>query len=278
MTPQAHGARAELASTLARDRKALRGLLWTEWRRHRLGIIFGLGSIAIAMLPMGAAEPIAGRTILLLFTCMAAGCGLGFGRAEWLRGEEEFGLSLPPTRRERYIVRATLALGIVLAVYAIGTVTALWGLSEWLFSGTDLSARFDRQFPHGAPSEPGWLAFVFTAPLALFAETFTVSLATERRGDLRGLLEGALVVLLGLLIVWADRALLGSAAGWIVAPVFLGFAAVRLRIGLAQYERKDAVLTVQANAEPNRLVLILLAVLTGLVVLGVALERAASAH
>ncbi len=253
--------------------RILRGLAWYDWRRHRAGAVLGLGSIALMALVIGTIEHPSTAMFFILCMAMGAGCGAGFGRAEWFEGHEEFSLSLPPSRRQRYLVRLTLAFATLAVVYAIGAVACHTTFPRYLLELAlgSLPARAGFEPLPAWARGPGFLALSLTAPLAVLAQTFAVSMSVQRRGGLGWAVETLLVALGGLALYLLDRIFLGEAAGWLVSPLLVLFAGFRARLGLTAYERKEAVVDYQPvdDAFNKKATVWILVLLTGLAALGI---------
>lgn len=245
-----------------------RGLLWNDWRRHRLGVVAALVAMAFVELLVSIQAPGTFWTFLGMFGAMAFTIGLGFGRAEWGLGEEEFMLALPATRPQRYDARLLLAGAVVAAMAVLALIGSFttWPADLWDWCSLPALAS-------GPDPDAGDLTLSFgvalTAPIAAFASSFAVSMSASGRSDVGWIPEYLALALLGAGLYELDAALLGAHAGWLFAAVALGFAALRLRRGRAAYAARDAVFEAGApetTAAP-RMLLLALVLLTGLLVL-----------
>jgi len=224
-------------------KNALVGLLWWDYRRHREGFLLGLPSVTVCALLIGLVENAGGPMFLWMGLAMGVGCGLGFGRGEWSEGLEEFSLGLPPTRRDRYLVRLGLGLAFLgwllflgLAAGPLGWVRALWEALSFDMSHYRAEAPIWEAY-----RGPGFYALAIGLTLATYVECFATAMAVERPGSTWAM--RFVPVGLGLAaLVSLDLALFPGRVGFLTGAVGLAFAAVRARTGLASFERKDAVL------------------------------------
>ena len=248
----------------------VRTLLRQEWLRHRLGAISAMLFLVPTMALSAGVEDARPGVFFWLAFCMAWGIGLGIGRVEWQEGEEEFHLTLPATRAQRYWVQLAVGAAVLLAVYAIGAVTCFtdWFLPLW--DSMELKPFEAEDLPPWVGTGPDFVALALALPVAAFVECFALSMGISRRGDagwlLRLLLMGAGTVL----VLLAGGHWLEGRAAWLYVPAFLGYAVLRAITGCRLYESKDAVLEVQSAGGGERhkvLLLVLLGTLSFLALL-----------
>jgi len=234
-------------------------LVWLQWRYHRCGVIYGGLAVALALfvstLEKGAQE----EMISLMLISIAWGTGLGFGRLDWQEGQEEFQLTLPATRAQRYWVKFGYGVGMMALCYLIALVVcytpAFDFVRAWL---PELKGA-----PEDLPLGPG-AAFVVLAlfvPPLLFVESFTAAMGISRRGSVAWLPRFLALLVVGEGLFLAGERWIPESFLWILGPVFLGCAALRVRSGLRQYEAKDAVLEASSSGVREKQVLIGVAIL-----------------
>ena len=257
-----------MKSTSLSPRRVVLGLAWEELLvQNRFFQLAIMQVLLLATFHGLVARPFGGLH-LTLGVVLAMLFGVGIGGAHRREGLEELVLSLPPTRRSRFLVRAAIALVGLAISFALATGP---GLAELLPS---------------LPGEPGELAELVSwelntvaAPwaalliglLVLFAfvDLFVHSSCNAARGPFafapRLVLTSTACYAGGALIELAGGSLVPMlASAGLVALIVLRFTA-----GLAAYERMDAVpVVVDARAldrrTSNELVLSLL---TGLAVI-----------
>jgi hypothetical protein len=216
----------------------VRALLWREWCQHG-GILLGFASAWL----------IGGWIVLLFFHpawLLALGCiyavaaaGLMAG-ADTVEGSEEFVFALPPTRKERFLVRLSLAglplaamLGIGLPAIALDLPQRLWGLV--------VESGFTEPFP---PCEPAWYAASAVIPLALFACAFVRQSLARSREEARA--TAVLFALRDVFVVFALGFLVEGFAWkrwtFAVSGTALALTALAtLALGYRSYLRKEGV-------------------------------------
>src|SRR6476646_7921927 len=97
--------------------RAFRGLAWCEWYAHSRLLLFCLAAwlACVWVLPLYASP----AWILVFGPCFALIAGPVFGGNDISEGCEEFTLSLPPTRSERYLSRLIVGGGALLLFTAM---------------------------------------------------------------------------------------------------------------------------------------------------------------
>ncbi|MCB9896608.1 MAG: hypothetical protein H6825_01265 [Planctomycetes bacterium] len=250
-------------------RSALRGLLWMDYQRHKEGFLVGLPMLAVAMLAVGAIDGASGPLVFWMGLAMGVACGLGFGTGEWTQGVEEYSLGLPPTRRDRYLVRFALGLAFLLPLYVLGLASGPlgWTRALWELTPFELPAgRLDSVLWDGFAG-PGFCVLGIGLSLAVFAETYAVSINVERRGSpwfVRLVPFGVGAALVAV----ADSAFFPDAFGYLTGLLGLAWVAPRTVFGARAFERKDVVLdgptTGGGTARPAPLLAVLLGVLAAI--------------
>jgi hypothetical protein len=270
-----YGVRAEEPVT---SRGALlRSLLWLEWRHHRLGVMVTIPILFLVMLVSAAVEPARTGMFFWLVFSLAWGTGLGIGRIEWLEGAEEFHLALPATRKQRYWVKFAVGGAVLLSVYAIGAITCLTDWFAPLWEAMNLREYDSSDLPPWVGEGPALLTLALVAPITAYAETFALSITVSRRGELGWLWRLAVVGAVVTGVIIGGERFLGESAGWLYAPLFLGYALFRAIQGAGEYEQKDIVLEVGTSEVGQRQKAVLM-VLLGVAVLAGLLAWAVSAY
>ena len=156
--------------------QVLRGLLWSEWFAHsKVLLVFLIVWLFCAWLLPLFAHP---GWILLVGVAYALLAGPIYGGTDAIEDCEEFTLSLPPTRSDRFLARLLLGGG---------TVIMFVGL-DWIVLGLDWSSTMNQLYittgiitPTPA-LKPGLLyGLVLALPMAVFSISFTLSSIVRSR-------------------------------------------------------------------------------------------------
>ncbi len=213
-----------------------RVLLWGEWFSHGRFILFFLVAwvVLVWTLPL-VAHP---GWILALGLAYALLAGPLFGGTDVLEGSEEYVLSLPVPRRQRFAARAVMAGG--------GLVVLT--LLDMLALGLDLSQMAARLYVEAGVirpiqvNTPGLLyGLVLLLPLAVFSVSFGIaSLASSRWLAMASSLWGMLA---GLVLVWTgfhyEQHLWGRWNGWVACPLLTMGSVGALLWAMHAYRRKE---------------------------------------
>ncbi len=151
-----------------------KGLLWSEWFAHSkmLLVFLVLWLIGAWMIPF-VAHP---GWIMVIGLAYALLAGPAYGGTDAIEGCEEFTLSLPTTRTERYVTRMFLGLSTLLMFVAL----------NFIVLGLNWSATLHRVFINAGivqPSpelQPG-LLYGLAVALPFFVFSFSYSLASVAR-------------------------------------------------------------------------------------------------
>jgi len=254
----------------ARRDTVVRTLWRTEWRRHRFGVIAAIAVLLPMMALTAGIEPARQGMFFWLAFSLAWGTGLGLGRAEWFEGEEEFHLSLPATRAQRYWVKLSFGALVLLGVYVIGAVTCLTDWLQPFWERMEMKPFETEDLPPWVGNGPDFLAFALVAPLAAYVECLALSMAHPRRGDVGWVWRIVPVLVGGALVLIAGQGLPEGRAGWLYVPAFLGYAVWRAFSGVKCYAAKDAVLETHSGPTFDRQRATLLILMGVLVLLGFA--------
>ncbi len=216
----------------------LKGLLWRDWIARR------------NLLTGALAAWLVGGWVLLIFFHPAWILGFGvvyawlaaqaLGGSEPAEGSEEFVFSLPPLRRQRYLVRLALGGGTVLLFTGVGVLAIALDLPQMLW-GIFVNSGFSEPFP--ACRLRFLYALAVACPLAVFAFTFAIAANASSRGlvvwsrALGGLSAGA-VVILGFM---CEHLLWGELNGFVSCPALLALGAGALLAGYQVYVRKEGI-------------------------------------
>jgi len=250
-------------------RETLKGLLWWDFQRHREGFLFGLPSIALMAVFLGLVENAGGPMFLWMGLAMSVGCGLGFGRGEWSEGYEEYSLGLPPTRRDRYLVRLSLGFGFLAFLLFVGLAAGPFG---WVRAGWELVLT---EPPPYDPAGKIWEAFqgngfyflTVGVTFATYVECYATSIAAQRVDPYSWGLRLVPFALGSLGLIQLDRVLFPGNVGYLTFSVGVVYGLFRILTGLRRFEQKDAVFDASpssAGCDGSRRIMVLLAVLAGL--------------
>ncbi len=216
----------------------LKGLLWREWLARRWLVMLALSAWLIAgWVLMVFFHP---AFVLAFGVLYALQAGASFGGGEAAEGSEEFALSLPPTRSQRYLLRLALGGGTVLVLTVGGTAAIALDAPQRLW-GLVVESGFTEPFPACKYRFLYWLAVA--APLAVFAFGFALaavarSAATAQAAGLAGLLSAGGVVGAGFL---CECMLWRRLNGYVSVPALLAGSAAVLGLGHLAYQRKEGV-------------------------------------
>jgi hypothetical protein len=213
-----------------------RGLLYKEWLAHR-NVIVGYWAVWLAC---GLVLPVFNRPewILVLGLVYAYHVAPRVAGADATEGSEEFAFSLPPTRRQIFLVRLALAGGNLVALLAAGLLTIALGLPQLLW-GLAVESVLTEAFP---TVQGCGYAFACCMPLAAFACAFVLTVlarmpAQVSQAGFQGVLYAGAVA--G--GAWAiENSVWQRVTGLIASPALLILGAVVLPLGLFFYERKEA--------------------------------------
>ena len=216
----------------------VRGLLWREWLAHRP---IAVGALAIYLVLGWALLIFFNPWFVLIYgVVLVKLAGAAVAGQEPIEGSEEFALSLPPARAERYLVRLALWGGAFLFFLIFATLSIAFDLPQRVW-GLFVQTGFTEPFP---AVKDRWLyAFAVAGPFAAFAFTFVVASLARTRGAAMwsaflGTLGAAAVVLAGLLVefgVWCD------VNGYVTVPLLGVTAAAALALGYVLYLRKEGI-------------------------------------
>jgi len=219
----------------------LKGLLWREWLAHRNLLLGFLVAWLILLWVLGIFfHP---GFLIAFGAIFAFVAGPRLGGADAAEGSEEFSLSLPPTRRQRYLVRMGLGLVSVFLLTGLGSLAIWLDLPQRLW-GLVVESGFTEPFP---PVGHGFLYLLaVVAPLGVFAFTFAMASVANSRGlvagaGLAGALAAGILLVLGLLaeyLLWQNRPL----NGYVTCPTLAAVSTMVLLLGyLAYVRRKEGV-------------------------------------
>ena len=234
----------EPANTVATgplETNILKGLLWREWLARRNLLLGFLVAWLILLWVLGIFfHP---GFLIAFGVIFAFVVGPRLGGADAAEGCEEFSLSLPPTRSQRYLVRMGLGLVSVFLLAGLGSLAIWLDLPQRLW-GLVVESGFTEPFP---PVEYGFLYLLaVVASLGVFAFTFAIASLANSRGlvagaGLAGVLCAAILLALGLLaeyLLWQNRPL----NGYITCPALAAVSTMVLLLGyLAYVHRKEGI-------------------------------------
>jgi len=251
------------------SRRVILGLAWEElFVQNRFFQLAIMQVILLATFYGVVAQPFGGLH-LTLGVVLAMLFGIGVGGAHRREGIEELVLSLPPTRRSRYLVRASIALvGLVISfALAVGS-----GLAELLPSlpGESGSLADLVTWELNTVQAPWGPALIAGLVLLAFVDLFGHASSTLEPGSFalapRMVLTGCACFVAAALIELAGGALVPALATFAVAALI----GLRFARGLRAYERMDAVAFVVDPAELERRTSneLVLSLFTGLAIVG----------
>jgi hypothetical protein len=214
-----------------------RQLLWSEWFVHsRLLLLFLIAwLLTVWVLPL-LVHPL---WILGFGVAFALVAGPAFGGADVIDGCEEFMLSLPATRAERFVTRLVVGLGALLIFTAMDLLALGLNLADSL-ARLFLSAGLIQPVQL---SQPGMLyGLVATVPLAIFAVGFAVAALTHSRPvAFTAWLWGSLATLATLRVALHFEEMFWERPnGRLASPLLLAVAVLVLGVARALYRRRES--------------------------------------
>lgn len=219
-------------------RSAIRGLLYREWMTNgrRMEWFLAIWLIGLWIFPVSFHPGV----VLVFGALYAWVVGVGIGGSDALEGSEEFALSLPPTRDERYWTRFLFGAIPLLAMTCAGVAGVAWNLPQRLW-GLVVESGFTE--PYRPPLTAWWHGVAVTGSLWLFCVCFVLaSLARTQRGVMRmvWLKTGIFVAVIVVLSICKQMGLSDSVVfGGVTA--FTGITAPVVTLAGHQfYRRKEA--------------------------------------
>jgi hypothetical protein len=224
------------ASVSARQWTVIKGLLWSEWFAHSkmLLVFLVLWLLGAWMIPF-VAHP---GWILAIGLGYALLAGPAYGGTDAIEGCEEFTLSLPATRSERYLARMSLG---------IGTLAMFVGL-DFIVLGLDWTATIHRVFINAGIMEaspdlkPG-LLYGLAIGLPFFIFSFSYSLSSVARNRFLILSSWFWSVLLALCVLYGglkyEEIMWQEPTGYFCTSLFFIGGVASLWSGFRLYQQKE---------------------------------------
>jgi len=224
------------ASSSARQWTVIKGLLWSEWFAHSkmLLVFLVLWLLGAWMIPF-VAHP---GWILAIGLGYALLAGPAYGGTDAIEGCEEFTLSLPATRSERYLARMSLG---------IGTLATFVGL-DFIVLGLDWTATIHRVFINAGIMEaspdlkPG-LLYGLAIGLPFFIFSFSYSLSSVARNRFLILSSWFWSVLLALCVLYGglkyEEIMWQEPTGYFCTSLFFIGGIASLWSGFRLYQQKE---------------------------------------
>ena len=226
----------EVASEPSRRWTVMKGLLWSEWFAHsKMMLVFlVLWLLGAWMIPF-VAHP---GWILAIGLGYALLAGPAYGGTDAIEGCEEFTLSLPATRTERYLAR--MALGV-------GTLMMFVGL-DFVVLGLDWSATIHRVFINAgiveaSPNLKPGLLYGLALGLPYFIFSFSFSLSSVARNRFLILSSWFWSVVLSLCILYGglkyEEAMWQEPTGYFCTSLLFIGGIASLWTGFRLYQQKE---------------------------------------
>lgn len=215
--------------------KRFRGLLWCEWYSHsRLLLTFLIAWLVGIWVLNAMVNPV---WIVVLGGVYSFFAGVLFGGSDVIQGIEEFSMSLPPTRRQRYLARLVLGGGSVLVINTMSLIALGDEIPQFLAS---LSVRAGI----GATGPVNLLPFyglIYGVPMASFAISYVLSLLGRSRVFvLISWVWGALVTIFILQFgIFYEERFIGEFTGRVSLPLLFLAAFGVLVIGYRFFCKKE---------------------------------------
>ena len=237
----ANGAAGDVAIGAGAGPHIWRGLFWREWLARREFVLWAL-----------CAWLVGGWVLMVFFhpgwiigfgAVYAMAAGLLFGGSDALAGTEEFVLSLPPTRRQQWLVRFALACGTTLAFTGLGTLAIAFDLPQRVWS---LFVESGFTEPFAACEPPMLYGLAVAIPFCVLAFTFCIasSMVTRPIIVLAPFAGASATGGLVLLFVALESALWdthGEPNGFIMVPGLLASGVLLSLSGYRMYLRREGI-------------------------------------
>ncbi len=224
-------------------------LLWSEWFAHsRLFLFFLLGWLAVIWVLPLVAQPLWVVSFPILYALVAAPA---FGGADVIHGCEEFILSMPPTRSERFVSRLLFGGGSLLLFTGMTLAALNLNLSDVL-NRLFLNTGLIQGLQGLQVRQPQLLySLVVVFPFSVFATGFSMAaLARTRTVAFSAWVWGSLVALGTLRLgLWLEESRWDQLTGAISVPLLLALDFLVLLTTWRLYLRKEA----GADASPLRI-------------------------
>ena len=218
----------------------LKGVLWKEWLTHGNMIIdfFGVWLVGVWVLLIFS-NP---GWVLAFGVIYGLTVGSALGGSEVKEGSEEFSFALPPTRSERYLVRAALGGGSLL-FFTIFGLLAVWFDLPQAFWGLFVESGFTEPF-RVVHILPRWSLAVLYSIVA-FSLSFAFSgMGNSYKSASSAWSLAALLILVTLgLGIWLSITLFKYSIAFIFLPeiLSLGLTIAGFRIGYRVQLRKEGI-------------------------------------
>ncbi|MSU34048.1 MAG: hypothetical protein EXS36_02850 [Pedosphaera sp.] len=224
-------------------------LLWSEWFAHsRLFLFFLLCWLAVIWLLPLVAQPLWVVLFPILYALVAAPA---FAGADVIHGCEEFMLSMPPTRSERFSSRLLFGGGSLLLFTGMTLAALNLNLSD-ILNRLFLNTGLIQGLQGLQVRQPRLLySLVVVFPFTVFASSFSMAaLARTRTVAFSAWVWGSLVALGTLRLgLWLEESLWEQLTGAISVPLLVALGFLVLLAAWRLYLRKEA----GADASPLRI-------------------------
>ncbi len=248
-------------------------LVAKEWLTHGRFVTFCLAFWILAfwillLQPAGL--------IVVFGAVYALWAGAAFGGTESTEQTEEFLLSLPPTRSQRYLARLLLGGGSVLFFAMVNRFAIRWNLPQTVW-GLFVESGFTEPFKIEGLRTVMAMGIDILIPVSVFAFSFplaSVAHVRSPKGYARAL--GALsAATLLLTSCWAEYVMWETLNGYLTIPVLVIASVGALIGGHSVYCRKEAIDDPEGSQSPwTQLLLTMIAILLVALIMGVVFDLA----
>lgn len=204
---------AQLPGVPISSKQVIRGLLTHEWSMHGRWISFAflLWLFLVWIVPF----PFLPIHLLILMSLFGGRMGNLVAAADAMEGVEEFTLTLPPTRDQRFIARVLFVLVPLMGFTAIACAAMAFNLPQ-LFWGLFVESGFTKSFPLATPWD---FLLALTLPFYVTTLTFAAGSFSSSRIAMAwsnvavlaiGVLPAAAIVIAAKERGWSESTALGS--------------------------------------------------------------------
>lgn len=250
------------------------GLLWCEWYAHsRLILTFLIvWLVGIWILSMMASAV----WIIVLGVIYSYFAGVLFGGSDVIQGIEEFSLSLPPTKTQRYMARLIVGGGSVIAINTMSLISLGTDLPQFLAGVTIQSGIAN----NGLRSDLfPFYGLLYGIPIVSFSICFVLSiLGRSRMIVMVSWVWGALVAIFLLhFVIFYEERYHGRFHGRVAVPLLFVVSLAVIVLGYRFYKNKQPGESGPPIAMPNRwwlwVILMALGVLSSTIAISSILEK-----
>ncbi len=216
--------------------KRFSGLLWCEWYSHsRLILVFLMAWLAGIWVLSAMLNPV---WIILLGVIYSYFAGVLFGGSDVIQGVEEFSMSLPPNRQQRYLARIVVGGGSMLLINTMSLAALGTDIPQFL---ANMSVRVGLSNTNPRFNLLPFYGLLYGVPLLSFSICFVLSLLGRSRVFVMVSWVWAALMTIFLLQfgIFYEERFIGEFTGRVSIPLLFLFAFGILVVGYQFFIRKE---------------------------------------